>query len=96
ICTQLVHRYSSCRCLYYQNAIQRCSEYGKAGHPIQQRTTLVGYACSEHSSSTYFGPSEAATAGGGEKGPSMGFFLKYCDRTLSTCCGKYAKAGSTA
>ncbi|KAK3989298.1 hypothetical protein QBC44DRAFT_291488 [Cladorrhinum sp. PSN332] len=51
MCYQLVERYSSCRCLYYQHSVDRCASYGRAGHHIQQRTILVGYACSEHSSS---------------------------------------------
>ncbi|KAK4191208.1 hypothetical protein QBC35DRAFT_24474 [Podospora australis] len=50
MCYQLVERYSSCRCLYYQHAIDRCASYGRSGHTIQQRTILVGYACAEHSS----------------------------------------------
>ncbi|KAK4230219.1 hypothetical protein QBC38DRAFT_357425 [Podospora fimiseda] len=51
MCYQLVERYSSCHCLYYQHSVDRCASYGRAGHPIQQRTILVGYACSEHSAS---------------------------------------------
>ncbi|KAK4178316.1 hypothetical protein QBC36DRAFT_182944 [Triangularia setosa] len=48
MCYQLIERYSSCRCLYYQHAIDRCAAYGRVGHTIQQRTILVGYACADH------------------------------------------------
>ncbi|KAK1750617.1 hypothetical protein QBC47DRAFT_365217 [Echria macrotheca] len=51
MCYQLVELYSACRCLYYQHAVDRCAAYGRPGHGIQRRTILVGYACSEHSSS---------------------------------------------
>ncbi|KAK4224003.1 hypothetical protein QBC38DRAFT_446875 [Podospora fimiseda] len=30
-------------------SIERCKDYGKHGHEIQQRTILVGYSCSNHS-----------------------------------------------
>ncbi|KAK0728521.1 hypothetical protein B0T26DRAFT_738847 [Lasiosphaeria miniovina] len=51
MCFQLVELYSACRCLYYQHAVDRCAAYGQSGHGIQRRTLLVGYACSDHSSS---------------------------------------------
>ncbi|KAJ9421938.1 hypothetical protein QL093DRAFT_1341923 [Fusarium oxysporum] len=35
---------------YYTHAVDRCAAYGRPGHPIQQRTILVGYLCSAHSS----------------------------------------------
>ncbi|KAH8880026.1 hypothetical protein GQ53DRAFT_18847 [Thozetella sp. PMI_491] len=47
MCYQVVELYAACRCLYYQHAIDRCASYGR--HPIQRRTILVGYACTEHS-----------------------------------------------
>ncbi|KAK4144317.1 uncharacterized protein C8A04DRAFT_11596 [Dichotomopilus funicola] len=50
MCYQLVERYSACRCLYYQHAVDRCAAYGRPGHGIQLRTILVGYACSDHTS----------------------------------------------
>ncbi|KAI8683390.1 hypothetical protein NCS57_00003100 [Fusarium keratoplasticum] len=49
MCYQLVERYSACRCLYYQHAIDRCASYGK--HGVEQRTIFVGYICSTHCSS---------------------------------------------
>ncbi|KAH7009811.1 hypothetical protein EDB80DRAFT_572198 [Ilyonectria destructans] len=49
MCYQFIELYSACRCLYYQSAIDRCSAYGQPGHKVQQRTILVGYACSSHS-----------------------------------------------
>ncbi|RSL78318.1 hypothetical protein CEP51_008314 [Fusarium floridanum] len=51
MCYQLVERYSVCRCLYYQHAIDRCAAYGRPGHYIEQRTIFVSYDCSTHSSS---------------------------------------------
>jgi len=51
MCYQVVERYSVCRCLYYKHAIDPCSAYGQRGHTIQEKTVLVGYACSLHSTS---------------------------------------------
>lgn len=48
MCYQMIELYSSCRCLYYQHAIDRCGSYGSRGHTITQRTLLVGYACLDH------------------------------------------------
>lgn len=52
MCYQLVERYSACRCLHYQHAVDRCVAYGRPGHSVQQREILVGYACSMHTSSS--------------------------------------------
>jgi hypothetical protein len=49
MCYQLIELYSACRCLYFPHPVDRCAAYGRAGHGIQWRTTLVGYSCSEHS-----------------------------------------------
>jgi len=51
MCYQVVERYSVCRCLYYKHAIDPCASHGQRGHLIQEKTVLVGYACSTHSSS---------------------------------------------
>ncbi|KAF2453439.1 hypothetical protein BDY21DRAFT_293030 [Lineolata rhizophorae] len=50
MCYQVVERYAACRCLYYKHGIDRCAGYGQAGHVVQEKTVLVGYACSMHSS----------------------------------------------
>lgn len=50
MCYQVHELYSSCRCLYYQHAIDRCPRFGAPGHGVTQRTILVGYACVDHSS----------------------------------------------
>ncbi|KAH6412819.1 hypothetical protein HBI14_137000 [Parastagonospora nodorum] len=50
MCYQVVERYSVCRCLYHQHSIDPCSVYGQRGHAVQEKTVLVGYACSMHSS----------------------------------------------
>lgn len=49
MCYQLVELYSSCRCLYYQHAIDKCAAYDRPGHSITERKILVGYACPDHS-----------------------------------------------
>ncbi|KAK2014094.1 hypothetical protein LZ32DRAFT_528945, partial [Colletotrichum eremochloae] len=41
--------YTACKCLYYQHEVDRCAGYGKRGHSIQNRTTMIGYACTYHS-----------------------------------------------
>ncbi|ORX96350.1 hypothetical protein BCR34DRAFT_497848 [Clohesyomyces aquaticus] len=50
MCYQVVERYSVCRCLYYKHAIDPCGAHGQRGHIVQEKTVLVGYACSSHSS----------------------------------------------
>jgi hypothetical protein len=50
MCVQVVERYSVCRCLYYKHAIDPCVAHGQRGHAVQEKTVLVGYACSSHSS----------------------------------------------
>ena len=47
MCYQLVEVYSSCQCLYYKHAVDRCGNFGR--HPVTERTIVVGYACSVHS-----------------------------------------------
>ncbi|KAJ5096329.1 hypothetical protein NUU61_005685 [Penicillium alfredii] len=49
MCYKLVERYSVCRCLYFQHSIDPCSAYGQRGHSVQEKTVLVGYACTQHS-----------------------------------------------
>lgn len=48
MCYQAIELYGTCRCLYYQHAVDKCPRYGKRGHGITQRTILVGYACPDH------------------------------------------------
>lgn len=62
MCLQLVERYAKCRCLYHKHAVDPCSAYGQRGHPVQERTVFVGYACSSHS---YYKPDTYAVAGKG-------------------------------
>jgi hypothetical protein len=50
MCYQVVERYSVCRCLYYKHAIDPCPAHGQRGHTVQEKTVLVGYACSSHGS----------------------------------------------
>lgn len=50
MCYQVVERYSVCKCLYYKHAVDQCRAAGQHGHRVQEKTVLVGYACSVHSS----------------------------------------------
>lgn len=50
MCYQVVERYSVCRCLYHKHAIDPCAAHGHRGHMVQEKTVLVGYACSMHTS----------------------------------------------
>lgn len=45
MCYQVVERYSVCRCLYYQHAVDPCAAHGQRGHMVQEKTVLVGYTC---------------------------------------------------
>src|SRR5437762_5332781 len=49
MCYFVVERYSVCRCLYYKHSIDMCAAHETDGHPVQERTVLVGYACERHS-----------------------------------------------
>lgn len=49
MCYQVVERYSACRCLYFQHAVDPCEAYGQRNHVVQEKTVLVGYACPAHS-----------------------------------------------
>ena len=49
MCIQIIERYSVCKCLYYRHAVDPCSAYKQRHHLVQERTVLVGYACSSHS-----------------------------------------------
>lgn len=48
MCYQVVERFALCRCLYYRHAIDPCAGHGQRGHMVQEKTVLVGYACSNH------------------------------------------------
>jgi hypothetical protein len=45
---QVVERYSKCRCLYYRHAPDTIPGYENKHGYIQEKTVLVGYACSTH------------------------------------------------
>ncbi|KAK8208341.1 hypothetical protein HDK77DRAFT_483525 [Phyllosticta capitalensis] len=51
MCYQVTERYAVCRCLYHKHAVDPCAQYGHSGHSVQEKTVLVGYACSVHSAS---------------------------------------------
>ncbi|KAI0148734.1 hypothetical protein GGR57DRAFT_504851 [Xylariaceae sp. FL1272] len=55
MCYQITEVYSSCRCLYYKHAVDRCAAYGRPGHAVSKKTILVGYACAVHSNSSSYG-----------------------------------------
>lgn len=50
---QVVERYSVCRCLYYKHAIDPTEFFGEPGAVVVEKTVLVGYACSVHSSEVH-------------------------------------------
>ncbi|KAJ5273857.1 hypothetical protein N7478_008982 [Penicillium angulare] len=50
MCYKVVERFSVCKCVYFQHSIDPCSAYGQRGHSVQEKTVLVGYACTSHSS----------------------------------------------
>lgn len=45
MCYQVIERYSVCRCIYYQHAIDRCQGSCQA---VPERIILVGDSCPEH------------------------------------------------
>lgn len=49
MCYRLVELYAACRCLYFRHAIDPCQSYGQRNHPVQEKTTFVGWACPRHS-----------------------------------------------
>lgn len=49
MCYQVIERYSVCKCLYYRHSVDPCPGYNQRGHGVQEKTVLVGYACSSHS-----------------------------------------------
>ncbi|KAK4202780.1 hypothetical protein QBC40DRAFT_195301 [Triangularia verruculosa] len=65
MCYQLVERYSRCRCLYYQHAVDRCAAHGRVGHPVQRRNIFVGDVCADHD-----GHETSGAEGTGEHGSS--------------------------
>jgi hypothetical protein len=50
MCYRVVERYSVCRCLYYKHSVDMCAAANQQGHTVQEKTVLVGYLCSKHSS----------------------------------------------
>ncbi|KAI5811165.1 hypothetical protein DFH27DRAFT_12830 [Peziza echinospora] len=48
MCIRITERYAVCHCVYYVHGIDQCGAIGVAGHLIQERTVLVGYACQAH------------------------------------------------
>jgi len=48
MCIRLIERYAVCKCTYYVHGVDPCQSVGQHGHGIQDRTVLVGYACTRH------------------------------------------------
>ncbi|KAF8419531.1 hypothetical protein EV426DRAFT_567391 [Tirmania nivea] len=48
MCIRITERYAVCQCVYYVHGVDQCGAAGRAGHSIQERTVLVGYACAAH------------------------------------------------
>lgn len=66
MCIRLTERYAVCNCVYYVHGVDQCGAAGRAGHIIQERTVLVGYACAAHTAGA-----RAATAPYGNHHPSQ-------------------------
>lgn len=80
MCYQLVEVYSSCLCVYYQHAVDRCSRY--PDHDITRRTVFVGHACPNHSNSFR-----------GNKGPSYSNTEYHGLQTSASRAGNRSNAG---
>ena len=63
MCYQVIERYSSCHCLYYQHAVDRCINYGQRGHGVTQKIVLVSHVCYLHSDQR-----GSCRRGGGQRG----------------------------
>lgn len=50
MCYQVTELYSSCRCLYYQHAVDQCPRHLHPSHKVTHRYIIVGYTCEIHSS----------------------------------------------
>jgi len=48
MCIRITERYAVCKCVYYIHGVDQCQSVGRAGHRVQDKTVLVGYACSRH------------------------------------------------
>jgi hypothetical protein len=71
-----------CRCLYYKHNVDMCAAYGQHGHPIQERTVLVGYACDRHSQyQQHQVPSSDGYSDSGYEGASHGSAHRHSRRT---------------
>ncbi|KAG2419781.1 hypothetical protein HFD88_004577 [Aspergillus terreus] len=71
MCYKLVERFSVCRCLYFEHAVDPCEAYGQRGHRVQEKTVLVGYTCPRHSLRA--NPSAGAGPGAGAAYPDSGY-----------------------
>ena len=49
MCIRLVERYAVCRCVYHTHSVEPCPNYGRKGHGVTTKETLVGYSCAQHS-----------------------------------------------
>ena len=52
MCIRINERYAVCKCVYYVHGVDPCQSVGQHGHSIQDKTVLVGYACTQHASSS--------------------------------------------
>ncbi|KAI5781284.1 hypothetical protein EDC01DRAFT_619784 [Geopyxis carbonaria] len=48
MCIRITERYAVCKCLYFTHGVDPCQSVAQHGHPVQDKTVLVGYACSAH------------------------------------------------
>ncbi|KAA8897469.1 hypothetical protein FN846DRAFT_233031 [Sphaerosporella brunnea] len=52
MCIRIHERYAVCKCIYYVHGVDPCQSVGRHGHNIQEKTVLVGYACTRHATTT--------------------------------------------
>ncbi|KAJ5895593.1 hypothetical protein N7495_007284 [Penicillium taxi] len=64
MCFKVVERFSVCKCVYFEHSVDPCSAYGQRGHAVQEKTVLVGYACSIHSTRATSSYSSSSVTGG--------------------------------
>ncbi|KAK6540204.1 hypothetical protein TWF694_009023 [Orbilia ellipsospora] len=48
MCRRIIERYSVCKCIYYEHSIDKCPMAHAAGHVVEDKVVLIGYACPAH------------------------------------------------
>lgn len=72
MCIRLTEQYAVCKCTHHVHGIDPCQSVGQHRHRIEDRTVLVGYACSRHTPAALGGRSSAGNGGGIPSPPRLG------------------------